>query len=123
MKLFATAFSLPLFMTGASAFTPMSTNKVHNSRVSPLNVALDELKGYYVNTDMDISDKIPSDAGFDPLKFAETEGGLSFMREAEIKHARLAMLAVSHLHSSDRVVTPFSRVSHSNGLVVVLSLT
>lgn len=32
------------------------------------------------------------DVGFDPLGFAKTKKGLYWMREAEVKHARLAML-------------------------------
>ncbi|CAJ1933684.1 unnamed protein product [Cylindrotheca closterium] len=35
------------------------------------------------------------DVGFDPLGFAKTEGDLLNYREAEIKHARLAMLAAA----------------------------
>eukprot|EP00548_Thalassiothrix_antarctica_P009779 CAMPEP_0194158874 /NCGR_PEP_ID=MMETSP0152-20130528/77518_1 /TAXON_ID=1049557 /ORGANISM="Thalassiothrix antarctica, Strain L6-D1" /LENGTH=217 /DNA_ID=CAMNT_0038868379 /DNA_START=140 /DNA_END=790 /DNA_ORIENTATION=- len=35
------------------------------------------------------------DVGFDPLGFAKTEVDLSTYREAEIKHARLAMLAAA----------------------------
>lgn len=35
------------------------------------------------------------DNGFDPLGFATCEGRLSYYREAEIKHARLAMLAAA----------------------------
>ena len=37
---------------------------------------------------------MPGDAGFDPLGFGKDKEGLTFMREAEIKHSRLAMLAV-----------------------------
>jgi hypothetical protein len=35
------------------------------------------------------------DVGFDPLGFAKTKKGLYWMREAEIKHARLAMLGAA----------------------------
>uniref|UniRef100_A0A7S1B9H5 Uncharacterized protein n=1 Tax=Corethron hystrix TaxID=216773 RepID=A0A7S1B9H5_9STRA len=38
---------------------------------------------------------LPGDVGFDPLGFAgEDKNSLLFMREAEVKHSRLAMLAV-----------------------------
>lgn len=38
---------------------------------------------------------LPGDVGFDPFGFAGTDkASLMYMREAEIKHARLAMLAV-----------------------------
>lgn len=38
---------------------------------------------------------LPGDVGFDPLGFSGTEESLMFNREAEIKHARLAMLAAA----------------------------
>lgn len=38
---------------------------------------------------------LAGDVGFDPLGFAKTEGDLMNYREAEIKHARLAMLAAA----------------------------
>ena len=38
---------------------------------------------------------LAGDAGFDPLGFAKTEDDLMNYREAEIKHARLAMLAAA----------------------------
>lgn len=38
---------------------------------------------------------LPADVGFDPFGFAGTDkASLAYMREAEIKHCRLAMLAV-----------------------------
>jgi len=36
---------------------------------------------------------VPGNYGFDPLNFASSPGTLDYMRDAEIKHARLAMLA------------------------------
>jgi len=36
---------------------------------------------------------LPGDVGFDPLGFAKNKESLLSLREAEIKHARLAMLA------------------------------
>ena len=38
---------------------------------------------------------LAGDVGFDPIGFAKTEGDLMNYREAEIKHARLAMLAAA----------------------------
>lgn len=97
MKLITT-FALSFLVGSASSFAPVTTSTTthNNHRVSPLNaVSQSELKGYYVyDADKDISDNIPSDWGFDPLGFSDTKGGMFFMREAEIKHARLAMLAV-----------------------------
>ena len=84
------AFSL------ATAFAPSKSGGIHSGRVTSLNVAQKDIKGYYTySSSKDIMSKIPKDWGFDPLGLAETEGGMFFMRESEIKHARLAMLAVS----------------------------
>jgi len=38
---------------------------------------------------------LPGDVGFDPLGFAKSEADLMNYREAEVKHARLAMLAAA----------------------------
>merc|ERR1711865_841398 len=37
---------------------------------------------------------MPGDCGFDPFGFAKDKESLIYMREAEIRHSRLAMLAV-----------------------------
>merc|ERR1719267_272641 len=43
---------------------------------------------------MRVGDKtLAGDAGFDPLELADTPEALAWYREAEVKHARLAMLA------------------------------
>ena len=44
-----------------------------------------------------LTGELAGDVGFDPLGFAKTEEDLMNYREAEIKHARLAML-VSKVH-------------------------
>jgi Chlorophyll A-B binding protein len=49
---------------------------------------------------------IPGDSGFDPLGFASSEKTLFWMRDAEIKHGRLAMLAA--------VGWPLSELWHKN---------
>ena len=38
---------------------------------------------------------LPGDVGFDPLGFSKNKNTLYWMREAELKHARLAMLAAA----------------------------
>ena len=50
-----------------------------------------EWVGYYTNYDDSQVVKTSADTGFDPLGFSKTEAGLFWMREAEIKHCRLAM--------------------------------
>jgi len=42
-----------------------------------------------------LTGEIPGDVGFDPLGFAQSSSELFNYREAEIKHARLAMLAAA----------------------------
>ena len=42
-----------------------------------------------------LTGELPGDAGFDPLGFANSQADLMNYREAEIKHARLAMLAAA----------------------------
>lgn len=42
-----------------------------------------------------LTGELPGDAGFDPLGFATSQADLMNYREAEIKHARLAMLAAA----------------------------
>ena len=49
---------------------------------------------------------LAGDVGFDPLGFSKTKENLIYMREAEIKHARLAMLGV--------VGWSFSELYHQN---------
>merc|ERR1719491_2125912 len=49
----------------------------------------------FVNAPPMLDGTMAGDAGFDPLGFASTKLDLTTMREAEIKHARLAMLAAA----------------------------
>jgi hypothetical protein len=56
---------------------------------------------------------LAGDVGFDPLGFSNSKNALYWMREAEIKHARLAMLAA--------VGWPLSEVWH-NGFAKILGM-
>lgn len=49
----------------------------------------------FMNAPLVLDGSMPGDVGFDPLGFAKTEGDLTTYREAEVKHARLAMLAAA----------------------------
>jgi hypothetical protein len=42
-----------------------------------------------------LTGKLAGDVGFDPLGFAKDEAELMNLRQAEVKHARLAMLAAA----------------------------
>ena len=82
----------------ACAFAPQPSSMKSSS--TAVNGALDrmEWKGYYTNlNDDNIKDKIPDgNAVFDPFGFTDIQDGISFYREAEIKHCRLAMLAAAN---------------------------
>lgn len=91
---FSTAFVLSTIFASASAFAP--SKKAEIQRASALRMAEStpsqaDWKGYYTNYDDAQVVKTDADMGFDPLGFSDTNAGLFFMREAEIKHARLAM--------------------------------
>lgn len=63
------------------------------------------------------------DVGFDPLGFAESSYRVGFLREAEIKHARVAMLAAVGWPAAELFDAPLARVlglepfvTESNGM-------
>merc|ERR1711990_1405146 len=63
---------------------------------------------------MRVGDKtLAGDAGFDPLQLADTPDSLAWYREAEVKHARLAMLAAFGWPVSE--VTNFGDLLTSGG--------
>ena len=79
--------------------------KVTKAVVDPMNIYS---SGESIDADAVMSEALPfltrplvldgsmvGDAGFDPLGFAQTKEDLMNYREAEIKHARLAMLAAA----------------------------
>lgn len=47
----------------------------------------------FINAPIILDGSLAGDAGFDPLGFSKSQKTLFWMREAELKHARLAMLA------------------------------
>merc|ERR1719152_1113005 len=63
---------------------------------------------------MRVGDKtLAGDAGFDPLELADTPEALAWYREAEVKHARLAMLAAFGWPISE--VTNFGQLLTGDG--------
>lgn len=76
-----------IFMTSASAFAPQTSmaSKRTSSAMpeSVLSMARDSV----------LDGTLAGDRGFDPLGFSKDKPSLLQYREAEIKHARLAMLA------------------------------
>jgi len=63
---------------------------------------------------------MPGDAGFDPFGFAKDKESLLYMREAEIKHSRLAMLAVLGWPLAELVDKP---LAEAVGLPTLLTKT
>mmetsp|Transcript_19651 Transcript_19651/g.63169 ORF Transcript_19651/g.63169 Transcript_19651/m.63169 type:complete len:213 (+) Transcript_19651:79-717(+) len=61
---------------------------------------------------------VVGDVGFDPLHFAKSQALLSYFREAEIKHARLAMLATVGWVVSEMLDPPLAKLC---GLPCVLA--
>jgi hypothetical protein len=75
----------PLVKTTGS---PHRTSSAVGSTPSPVR---EEWTGYYMDYDDNQVILTDADVGFDPFEFSKTNAGLFFMREAEIKHCRLAM--------------------------------
>merc|ERR1712087_287915 len=60
---------------------------------------------------MRVGDKtLAGDWGFDPLQLADSSGKLAYFREAEVKHARLAMLAAAGWPVAELVNGPLSKL-------------
>merc|ERR1719359_1524605 len=78
----------PLLLAGAAAFAPAATPAraatLLNAEMSAAIPFLKKPKGL---------DGWVGDVGFDPLGLAELFGDMKWLREAEIKHGRVAMLA------------------------------
>merc|ERR1719335_1522926 len=63
---------------------------------------------------MRVGDKtLAGDMGFDPLQISDTPDALAWYREAEIKHARLAMLAAFGWPASE--ITNFGNLLTADG--------
>jgi len=96
---FSVAIALSAIASSASAFAPGSSKSAFRQqpRSSSAPLRMSDMpespgwKGYYTNYDDSQVVKTGADVGFDPLGFSDTNAGLFFMREAEIKHCRLAM--------------------------------
>jgi light-harvesting complex I chlorophyll a/b binding protein 1 len=86
---------LALLSASASAFAPSATQQ--QSLVS-LNVAERSKALPFLNRPALLDGSMAGDVGFDPLGLSTIDGvgvDLYWLREAEIKHARVAMLAVA----------------------------
>lgn len=94
------------FAASASAFAPSPQNSQNSRTQTSLNNDLwgqppsdgkEKSKALpFANRPKLLDGSMPGDVGFDPFGFAGADkASLMYMREAEIKHCRLAMLAVA----------------------------
>ena len=65
--------------------------------------------------------QLAGDVGFDPLQLAEDSGRLAFYREAEVKHARLAMLCAVGWPLSELLHGPFAGLTGGHSLLAETS--
>jgi len=88
---FSIAIALSL-AASASAFAPSKSLQRTSSALHMSDMPRSEdWKGYYTNYDDSQVQMTGADVGFDPLGFSQTKASMFFMREAEIKHCRIAM--------------------------------
>jgi Chlorophyll A-B binding protein len=97
--------------------------------LDPMNLYKDKRQ---VDADVDMSDALPfisrpitltremaGDVGFDPFNFANTEENLLWQRQAELKHARIAMLAAVGWPLSELYDKPLAHMWHLKPLLGV----
>ena len=90
MALSLSSCSLAFAPMAPAAFAPRTMVRMQEAAVeeAPAPPPLPKIKT------MMVGDKtLAGDFGFDPLQIADTPDALAWQREAEVKHARLAMLA------------------------------
>lgn len=90
-------FSIVFALSTIASATAFAPSKGYRERTSSSALHMSDMprqedwKGYYTNYDDSQVVKTSADVDFDPLGFSDTNAGLFFMREAEIKHCRIAM--------------------------------
>jgi hypothetical protein len=86
---FSIAFAvLSTLVASTSAFVPNAQPRSPSLTIRNMAVSTagSDIKGYYTNIDdARLDGDLPGSMNFDPLGFSETQGGLFFQREAEIK--------------------------------------
>lgn len=83
------AVFLALFFTSAAAFAPVLT---HPRGITTLNAKSQALP--FIECPEKLDGSMIGDVGFDPLRISDTLPDLTYARAAEIKHGRIAQLAV-----------------------------
>jgi hypothetical protein len=133
MKL-STALILSVVVGGASAFAPSTSATSHSTTLrmssSPEENMMPEQPAAAIRKEPEMSISMPfmtrpmaldgsmaGDVGFDPLGFAKDSASLMNYREAEIRHARLAMLAAAGWPLSELFNGKISSVLGMNSLL------
>ena len=101
--------------------------KVVKPVVYPLNLYTNKEE---IDENVDMSDALPwlsrpvaldrkmaGDVGFDPFNFADSEDSLLWQRKAELKHARIAMLAAAGWPLSELFDKPLANMLHLKPLL------
>jgi len=104
--------------------------KVNKPVLDPMNLYPNKVDE--VDKNVDMSDALPfmprptslkrelaGDVGFDPFNFADTEEKLIWQRKAELKHARVAMLAVAGWMLSELFDKPLASMFNLDSLLSV----
>eukprot|EP00543_Licmophora_paradoxa_P005456 CAMPEP_0202458570 /NCGR_PEP_ID=MMETSP1360-20130828/26457_1 /ASSEMBLY_ACC=CAM_ASM_000848 /TAXON_ID=515479 /ORGANISM="Licmophora paradoxa, Strain CCMP2313" /LENGTH=341 /DNA_ID=CAMNT_0049079175 /DNA_START=45 /DNA_END=1070 /DNA_ORIENTATION=- len=102
---------------------PLSSSSSSSSSSKTTTTTIDE--------GVDMSDAVPflprpvlltremaGDVGFDPFNFADTSEKLAFMRVAELKHSRIAMLAALGWPMSEALNKPLANIIHMKPLLL-----
>ncbi|GMI22393.1 hypothetical protein TrCOL_g247 [Triparma columacea] len=119
----ANAFMSPMFVKSASSAlmseveTP-SVEDTSSSSTPPAPVLPASSTALpFMDRPFALTGEMAGDVGFDPLGFAKDQDTLFKMREAEIKHARLAMLAAAGWPISELLDSGLAKVFNSPALV------
>merc|ERR1711998_497745 len=92
-------------VAGASAFAPLSFTKTR--AVSSVAPKMQEMSAAvpFLKKPAALDGSMVGDVGFDPLGFSQI-GDIKFLREAELKHCRIAMLAAAGSIAQDLFTFP-----------------
>merc|ERR1719224_286050 len=104
----AEAFTAPTMLAGSRVSVRMQEAAAEEIEMPPAPPPLPKIKTMRVG-----DGTLAGDANFDPLQISDTPESLAWYREAEIKHARLAMLAAFGWPVTE--ITNFGKLLTSDG--------
>ena len=84
----------------SSSFTTMTSHSNHLQQLAMVTTPNKSLSKYsqsipFLRRPQHLTQEYAGDVGFDPLNLATSREQLTYYREAEVKHGRLAMLAAA----------------------------